>query len=183
MAATINPAEAVNWILALADGSDVQKADKNFLESLGRDGYAASQQAKAAEDLLQCFKVPNDEAFDDAVASPALQSLDHAVAQVAKALSRPVVSVESAAPAVAPAPGVPASDDSRTSRLDFGARGKRFTEFRGAAAELSARRRPWGAAIRAAASQALPEAQGIAAVVAPVVAPVPVRGPEQPGGA
>ena len=97
--------------LALADGSDVQKADKNFLESLGRDGYAASKQAQAAEDLLQCFKVPNDEAFDDAVASPALQSLDHAVAQVAKALPRPVVVGEVAAPAVAPAPGLTLDDE------------------------------------------------------------------------
>jgi len=101
---------AAQTILALADGSDVQKADAAFLESLGRDGYAASQQAKAAEDLLQCFKAPDDEAFDDAVASPALQSLDHAVAQVAKALPRPVVVVESAAPAVAPAPGLTEDD-------------------------------------------------------------------------
>ncbi len=60
---------------------------------------------------MQCFKVPNDEAFDDAVASPALQSLDHAVAQVAKALPRPLVAVESAAPAVAPAPGLTLDDE------------------------------------------------------------------------
>ena len=101
---------AAQTILALADGSDIQKADAAFLESLGRDGYAASKQAQAAEDLLQCFKAPDDQAFDDAVASPALQSLDHAVAQVAKALPRPVVVVESAAPAVAPAPGLTADD-------------------------------------------------------------------------
>ena len=80
---------AAQTILALADGSDVQKADQNFLESLGRDGYAASKQAQTAEDLLQCFKAPDDQAFDDAVASPALQSLDHAVAQVAKARRGP----------------------------------------------------------------------------------------------
>ena len=65
---------AAQTILALADGSDVQKADQNFLESLGRDGYAASKQAQAAEDLLQCFKAPDDQAFDDAVASPALRA-------------------------------------------------------------------------------------------------------------
>ena len=102
---------AAQTILALADGSDVQKADAAFLETLGRDGYAASKQAQAAEDLLQCFKAPDDQAFDDAVASPALQSLDHAVAQVAKALPRPVVVVESAAPAVAPAPGLTLDDE------------------------------------------------------------------------
>ena len=101
---------AAQTILALADGSDVQKADQNFLESLGRDGYAASQQAKAAEDLLQCFKAPDDEAFDDAVASPALQSLDHAVAQVAKALPRPV-KVAASAPAPPPAPGLTLDDE------------------------------------------------------------------------
>ena len=102
---------AAQTILALADGSDVQKADAAFLESLGRDGYAASKQAQAAEDLLQCFKAPDDQAFDDAVASPALQSLDNAVAQVAKALPRPVAVVESAAPAVAPAPGLTLDDE------------------------------------------------------------------------
>ena len=102
---------AAQTILALAEGSDVQKSDAAFLESLGRDGYAASKQAQAAEDLLQCFKAPDDEAFDDALASPALQSLDHAVAQVAKALPRPLVAVESAAPAVAPAPGLTLDDE------------------------------------------------------------------------
>ena len=101
---------AAQTILALADGSDVQKADAAFLVSLGRDGYAASKQAQAAEDLLQCFKAPDDQAFDDAVASPALQSLDHAVAQVAKALPRPVAAAAPAAPAVAPAPGLTADD-------------------------------------------------------------------------
>ena len=97
-------------ILALADGSLVQRADATFLDTLGRDGYAQSQQAQAAEDLLQCFKVPDDEAFDAAVASPALQSVDHAVAQVAKALPRPI---SVAPPAPPPAPGLTEADEDK----------------------------------------------------------------------
>ena len=103
-------------VLHLANRADVDAADGAFMTALGHPGFASSSQAKAAEDLLVAFKpgIPRSgdgDAFDDALASPALQSLDADVANLAKRLPRPAAAPAPAPPEVADLPPPPDDDD------------------------------------------------------------------------
>ena len=103
-------------VLHLANRSDVDAADGAFMTALGHPGFASSSQAKAAEDLLVAFKpgIPRSgdgDAFDDALASPALQSLDADVANLAKRLPRPAAAPAPAPPKAADLPPPPDDDD------------------------------------------------------------------------
>jgi len=108
-APTRNRCLAAMVVLHLSDRANVEAADAAFMDALGYDGFAMSSQAEAAENLLAAFKPrpPGDEgdAFADALAGPALQSLDVEIASLAKRLPRPDPAVAApAAPLAAPPP-------------------------------------------------------------------------------